>query len=177
MTSTLDVTAELRRFAAYREALRLCEVSVERGGVTERDLIEEFGDLETAYHYAQRYAHFYTPALSGTTPTAAQKARHLASHKLAFEVVFELVDKGYEGLGYNSARLKYIPLPRGVACDDADFHKTYGMGPTTFPWCSNPWHALAAAEKLTKSIRRVKARTVEDVKLRLLVPLEARHGG
>jgi hypothetical protein len=64
-----------------------------------------------------------------------------------------------------------------VAWDDADFHKTYGMGPTTFPWCSNPWHALAAAEKLTKSIRRVKARTVEDVKLRLFVPLEARHGG
>ena len=165
-----------RRFAAYREALRICEVSTDRGGMTDGDLVSEFEDLEKAYHYAQRYVHLYTAAVAGTSPTATQKAKCLASHKLAFEIVFGLVDRGYEGLGYNGKLLKYVALPKNIPWGEADFRTAYGVS-ATFPWCANPWHALAAAEKMTRGIRRVKAKTAEDVKLRLFLPLEVRHAG
>ena len=162
------------RIAGYREALRICEVSAEQGGITTQGLKNEFAEMEKAYHYAQRYIHLYTRAEPGTTPTAGQKAKELASHKLAFQAVFELVDSGVDGIAYSSRRMRYVVLPSNFPWAEGDFRKTYDIG-MEYVWCENPWFAVAAAEKMTSGIRRVKAKTVAEVKARLFMPLEARH--
>jgi hypothetical protein len=164
------------KIAGYREALRICAVSTDRGGVSLQNLMNEFEEMEKAYHYAQRYIGLYTPADTEEKPE--QKARILASHKLAFKMVFDLFDSGVEGLGYSGSDLKYVVFPGGAAwADDAfrtDYRKTYGVT-QEFGWRWDPWQLLRVGEKMTGSIGRVKAKTAEDVKARLFMPLEAKH--
>jgi hypothetical protein len=171
-----EMFSKVAKIAGYREALRICETSVDRDGVYLQDFINEFEEMEKAYHYAQRYIGLYTPAGPGEKP--GPKARVLANHKLAFKTIFNLHDCGVQGVGYNGRELKYVLLPPGVLWFNEEcrqnYRKTYGIT-QEFAWREDPWLLLKVGEKMTGSIGRVKAKTMADVQARLFIPLEAKH--
>ena len=158
-----------RRLRCYRAAFQIAhEAAAEQTGARYDKLIGELSDTEKAYHYAQRYLRFFMPAVPGTSPSQESTDKKRASLMLAFEVVSKIVESGAEALGYSYQAMRYVVCPAGMCWHEDPFRSKYSIS-KCFPWCDNSWHILEAAEKLAPAIRRVKARTVEEVMEKLFM--------
>lgn len=163
------------RFNAYKLAFLLAEETVASMigpganlNEVERRVTLALEDTEKAYHYAQRYAPLFIPATPGTSPTQAKKDKDRESMLLAFEVVSHFVEQGFEGLGYNGSTLKFVPYAQGELYMEDAFRKKWGVT-QSFWWLENPWFILGATEKMSGAIRRVKAKTEQQVLSRLFM--------
>lgn len=130
---------------SYRTALELCEGAARQGPEALVEIASEFDEMKRAYHYARRYLPFAMGAKQSQWP----------SLKLAYDILLDIAERGYDGVQYTTGKKRYQPYRASGPGSAKGWDQVYS-------WEHDMCQLPAAAEKLASSIRRVKASTKRE---------------